>query len=351
MSNRRFRFWQKKRGDRRTGSRWAATVGEALLCALILLLGFFVLTAFVAARFFPLPFLSPIASGGQFWLAAIILVLMIGGSGLALALTILNAGTSVERRQMLARKVLSPPSGDEVSTASRETPEFPWVPSWFELADSPGTVLRYRLPATIAPTYRILGQAAFCLLWLAALAMLGVWVFESMAAKQPRWLLAIAALVVAGLAARYIYSFLVNLVALIRVGPSCLEVSQIPLFPGGVSEIAVSQLGRLRCNTLRLMLVCDERVTYREGTNHRVETRRIFEHAIPLPEVASQTESASWARVILTLPEDVMHSFESASNAIRWSFQLEGEFSSGRQFCHSFPVVVAPRQPVTGQGR
>ena len=61
------------------------------------------------------------------------------------------------------------------------------------------------------------------------------------------------------------------------VGPTRLEISHHPLSPGGEYDLFLSQAGRLSMSSLAVWLACDEKASYRQGTDTRIETRRVFE--------------------------------------------------------------------------
>ena len=103
---RRFRVWQKKRGDRRTGSSAAARAGEAILFASILLFGFFALSALIASRTVDIPGLSLMASGPRFWINLSVLTSLSMAGGVGLARTLISSRTSAERRRVLAKSAV-----------------------------------------------------------------------------------------------------------------------------------------------------------------------------------------------------------------------------------------------------
>ena len=94
-----FRLWQKKRGDRRTGSKLVGSVGEAAFFGVLHLLGGVTLTHLII-RYAQNPQAEAFrfGSGYGYWLMVLVSTsfLLIGGGGLIL--TALQAGTSAEGR-------------------------------------------------------------------------------------------------------------------------------------------------------------------------------------------------------------------------------------------------------------
>lgn len=339
---RRFKIWQKKRGDRRTGSTAAARVGEAILFATILLFGFFMLSALIASRAVDIPGLGHLASGPRFWINLLVLASLSIAGALGLARTLISGTTSEERRRVLARTAVPL---TKKSSAFPQAHHYPSVPHNDSLYDSPGTILKYRLPMVIQPAQHLLAQAVYCLLWLGALAVLFVIVVDAFTHAKPKALWMIACGLVGYVAGKAIERFLLQLREAIRMGPSYLEISRLPLYPGQRCKLSYSQYGRMPVPA-ELALVCDEYVEYREGTNQRSETRRV--HALPLYQWESTTAESRQplqTEVDFQVPLGVMHSFRSNSNAIKWSFELKALDGSGSKFQRSFPVVIVPCSP------
>ena len=98
-----FRFLEKKRGGRRTGSNLLGSVGEAVFCGSMFLLGTLSLTALIATEVVehhPESF----ALGLGRWLLILVMgsFVLLGGGGLIW--TALRVGTSAERRNVMARQ-------------------------------------------------------------------------------------------------------------------------------------------------------------------------------------------------------------------------------------------------------
>ena len=48
------------------------------------------------------------------------------------------------------------------------------------------------------------------------------------------------------------------------------------MHPGGEYQVFLSQTGRLSVKRLKLSLVCEEEATYRQGTDTRTESQKVF---------------------------------------------------------------------------
>ena len=61
------------------------------------------------------------------------------------------------------------------------------------------------------------------------------------------------------------------------VGPTRIEISDHPLAPGAQYDLFLSQAGRVTMNSFEVLLACDEKATFRQGTDTRTEARRVYE--------------------------------------------------------------------------
>jgi len=127
------------------------------------------------------------------------------------------------------------------------------------------------------------------------------------------------------------------------IGPTIVEVSEHPLYPGERYRLFVQQAGRLRMKSLKVLLVCEEEATYRHGTDARTECRQVYEQ--PLFERADfevQHGVPFEVQCDLELPPLAMHSFKSDHNEVNWKILVKGDVSGWPGFQRSFPVVVYP---------
>ena len=133
------------------------------------------------------------------------------------------------------------------------------------------------------------------------------------------------------------------------MGPTSVEVSNQPFYPGCVYDVFVTQAGRLSVHSLQLVLVCEEEAIYRQGTDVRTELRRVHQQQVFRTEGFEIVPPAPFERLCrLEVPDNAMHSFKSSHNAIRWKLVVQGDVSRWPPFERDFPVVVYPR--VNGEG-
>jgi len=336
---RTFRLWLKKRGGRRTGSRLAGSVGEAVFFGILFLLGAVSLTAVITSQVRnPTPEIYRLGFG--FWLMVLVMASFALIGGIGIVWTALFAGTSAERRSALVKHAAGM---DLISDAMPTSLEYPNVPRDAYLTNSPGVKLKYRLPTEQAPVWRLGLSALIFLLSTGMTSVLSVIVTQHHMAGSPDWFLTLfmAPLIVVNLwAVRYFFG---ELRGQTRFGPTCIEISDHPLRPGSDCEIFVSQAGRLSLTSLVIWLVCEEEATYSQGTDIRTEIR-VASRSQVLREEATQIEDGAPLECSGTLrvPSHAMHSLQSGHNAIRWKLVIEGKSERSGTMKRSFPVIVYP---------
>jgi len=427
---RNFRLYQKKRGNRRTGSKKLGSAGEALFFAVFFLLGCVGLMVMVAAlvipewranhefardtcvvrqtrigrkqgddgalyrpevqieyqidgetyriwtydihtirgsgygtarddvratldRFAPGehyvvyydlsdPNVAVLVRGSSWWVWLSLLVplsfILIGGGGLVY--TLFTWGKSAERRAAIVKKA---PRLDALVNHKAAAPDFPHVPRPTNITDSPGTRLTFRLPVAGSPVWALFVWLTACLLWNGIVSIFVTIVISSFLQGDPDWFMTIFiipfVLIGIGLIAFFVRQFVVAT----GVGPTLVEISDQPLFPGERYRLFLSQTGRLKMKCLELLLVCDEETTYRHGTDTRTETQRVCGQSLFRREgfeVAGGTPFET--ECDLEVPAGAMHSFKSKHNEITWKIVVRGSPARWPDFERSFPVIVYP---------
>jgi len=274
------------------------------------------------------------------WLTFIVPLsfVIIGGRGLAFRL--LHLGTSAERRSALTRQAGRLDLFDNGNGAHRK---YPSIPDCSGITDSPGTVLAYRLPIHSSPAWFLFWLGASCALWNAV-----VWVFAAIAITDyqeghPDWKLTISMVpfVLAGIG---LIAYWIRQILLANgIGPTLAEVSHHPLMPGERYDLFISQAGRLRLKSLAVLLVSEEQATYRQGTNTRSETRRVYQRELFRRdnfEIPRGTPLE--VRCPLEIPARAMHSFKAEHNEVGWKIVVEGTSLGWPHYERAFPLIVHP---------
>jgi hypothetical protein len=334
-----FRFLEKKRGQRRTGSNLVGDVGEALAYGSLLLLGVVLLTALIVNQILA-PDPGSFALGVGRWLGILVMAsfVIIGGGGLIFA--VLRIGASAERRGAIARQAAEL---DLVPEAAPRPKHYPTLPSFEGLTNSPGVELAYRLPPAQSPGWRLLVTTIFAASWNSVACVLGVWAVTSFLAQRPEWFLTAFLVPFAAVGVWSIRYWLRQIWIDTGMGLTTLEISDCPLVPGHEYQAIVAQQGHIHVKSLELWLVCEEEATYRQGTDIRTETRRVIEerlwsHGDFLIEPAEPFQAV----VTVPIPAEAMHSFHSAHNSVNWKLVVRGEVAHWPAFERGFSIVVYP---------
>ena len=263
----------------------------------------------------------------------------ISTGGVGFVLRLMQVGASSERRSALADRA---GSIEMIGPTSEDVPLLPSVPRGRSLTDSPGERLTYRLAPETA-NGGVAGPATLALLWNSVWFVLLAVVVSGFWGDHPRWILAGLLVPFAAIGYWSFRYFLSQLRQHIGVGPTIVEISNHPLFPGEQYRLFVAQMGRLKLKRLTVQLTCEEETFYRQGTDVRVETCEAFHQVLLKERDIVVDPQAPWEQQLrLDLPENVMHSFVGTHNAIRWKIVVRGESQPWPSFCRSFPVVVHP---------
>lgn len=349
--------WSKKRGSRSLGGGIFSTAGEVAFFAILFLVGIFGLSLVLLSRFSP----ANLPSGMQpaeamstplgTWVSGVLCVVAIATGAASLVYRLMRFGTSSEYRSVLANRAgefekgaidLVGPSQSERVQPSEDLGRLPNVPQGKALTDSPGERLAYRL-ASENSAASIAGPATLSLLWnsvwfvLLAVSVSGFW------HGRPRWILTLLLIPFAFIGYWAFKYFLALLRKTAGVGPTIVEISEHPLYPGETYHLFVQQMGRMKLKRLTVQLSCEEETFYRQGTDVRVEKHEAFVKVLQKERDVTVDPRRQWEQQLeFQMPADVMHSFVGTHNAIRWKILVTGASRPWPSFCRSFPVVVYP---------
>ena len=275
------------------------------------------------------------------WLLALLLpgaLVLIGGTGLVRGLR--AWGKSEEHR---AASIGLSELLDPLAHAPQEAPGHPAVPVWDDLVNSPGTILRYRLPIESPESWTMVGLGLFALLWNAVVIVLAVGAGLDLLGGRIDWWLFGLLVPFVGVGIAGIVLFIRSLVLAAAIGPTQLEISDHPLLPGGRYDVLLAQGGSGPFRTLDLSLELEEQSTFRQGTDTRTEQRVVWRQRVTGSRDVCPTPDARYeTRAVVEIPADAMHSFTSAHNAVRWRLVVQGTPDRWPVFTRTFPVVVLP---------
>lgn len=334
-----FRFVQKKRGERRTGSNLVGSLGEAIFFGTLFVLGILSLSTLLANHLLnPDPGSFAIGFGKWLFLLLMSSFVVLGGGGLIWS--VLRIGVSAERRNALATQAVDL---DLVHEALPRPRNYPTVPPIDGLINSPGIDLAYRLPPSQSPGWQLLALTIFALLWIGVVCFFTVWTIGRTLGGRPEWLLMLLLVPFWGVCYWAVREFLHLLVMHSGMGSTTVEISDLPLAPGHEYQVAIAQHGQLTMKSLELWLVCEEEATFTQGTDIRTEAREVsrllcFERRDFQIEAGVPFQN----HCAVAVPPTAMHSFHTPHNAVRWKLVARGEAEGWPVFERGFPLVVYP---------
>jgi hypothetical protein len=219
----------------------------------------------------------------------------------------------------------------------------PGVPTCDDMVNSPGTILRYRLPIESPENWRLIGFGLFAVLWNVVLVVLAAGAGHDLAGgRVDRFLLALLVpFTVIGVAG--IVMFVRGLVLATAVGTTQVEINEHPLRPGGRYELILAQGGSGAFRSLEISIALEEQATFRQGTDTRSERLTVWSRAVQAWENLQLSPRVRFeARTTLEIPPACMHSFASEHNTVRWLVVVRGRPVRWPAFTRTFPVVVFP---------
>jgi hypothetical protein len=122
--------------------------------------------------------------------------------------------------------------------------------------------------------------------------------------------------------------------------------SQTRIYPGSEFEISWMHEGNTsRVAQLQISIVCEEIVSFQQGTSTRTEKTEAFQEFIV--DTTKQEEIAQGFRDF-SLPHDVMYSFNASNNKVEWSIKVHGKIVFWADISEVFSIAVQPPEPSTG---
>ena len=347
-----FRLWGKKRGSRMSGWWLMGQVGEAAFFGGLLLMGIVSLTTVVTWQVF-WPESNVLRIGFGFWLMVIASssFIVIGLTGFVLKVS--RTLSSPERRNVLAKKVKRDHRRRSMMQLEASEGSLPDVQ---DLKDSPGVRLAYRLAEQSGQRPQLILSALFMMAWNTLVSVLLVICTQNFLSGKPNWFLTALLVPFSGVSVVSTRWFFRLFRAHAGMGPTAVEISDLPLLPGRSYRLYVCQYGRAELLNLKIRLSGYEETTYEQGTDIRTERAEFATYDAIVEQAATEETQASPLRFPLRiepenplelvcqirLPHDIMHSFHGMHNSVRWKIVVEGETPTWPLYCRSFPVVVYP---------
>jgi len=288
------------------------------------------------------PHTAVLVRGYSGWLYLTLLIpisfMAIGGG--ILVYTLLHWNASDERRALMIQRAAKV----DLFDVDESDPNFPNVPADANVTNSPGTNLAFRLPIATTTGWTLFAAAAACLLWNGIVSIFVVMAVRSHARGEPDWMLTLFITPFALLGIAMIVYLARQIVITTGVGPTRLEISAHPLGPGERYDVFLSQAGRLTLKSLELWLACDEKASFRQGTDTRTETRRVYQERCFFRESFEVQQGLPFeSRCQIRVPDTAMHSFHANHNEVSWKLIVKGDVVGWPEYERVFQIVVTPK--------
>lgn len=138
-----------------------------------------------------------------------------------------------------------------------------------------------------------------------------------------------------------------SILLVIRVRETILEIEKTILTPGEQTRAYIAQHGALPLNNFIVRLVCEEKITYRRGTDTYHESNTLLDQQLIATGPVTTTITRPLEKHFeLQIPSDAMHSFEASNNKIVWRLSVKGEVIRWPDFSFDFTLCVLPPEPL-----
>ncbi|MEM9414317.1 MAG: DUF3592 domain-containing protein [Planctomycetota bacterium] len=128
-----------------------------------------------------------------------------------------------------------------------------------------------------------------------------------------------------------------------------LELSRAVVQVGETVEIKWRVRGRLwRLTAMTIVLVGEEKATYRRGTDTVTDTHAFFEKTLAGEDGSGQSFQTLPAvpergSVAVTIPADTMHSFDAPNNKVAWTLKVNGEVHRWPDPKDEYELTILPQ--------
>lgn len=230
------------------------------------------------------------------------------------------------------------------------------VPDSRLINESPGTHLAYRLALGNRPIFPLVG---YILLTIAVnLVAWGV-MFHSFLHPEttwPDWTIGILFRgLFCGVGVLLLIGLFQQLLVAFSMGPTLLEISDHPVYPGRRYRILLQQAGVLRFYTLSVDVVCEEIARFRQGTDTTTSRKVVFRQTLfGRNDFETTPDQPLKQEFFMQLPLGAMHSLRLENNEVVWKLEILARVAGWPDLHRECPIVVRPvvlnEQTLEGHG-
>lgn len=313
-------------------------IAEVALAGLLVIAGVMLMaitvtvTAMQAA-----PDQQPISTG-YLWLRVILATSLITVGGYFITSLLWRVGISRERREALVNRA---GEIDLLNEFRRRREDLPTVPIEPPLR---GSELPFGLHSSRRNLWSLVSSAVMSLTLVAIASILFPTAIARGPAADPQSVAFVFLPIICVAAIWFLYRFFRQLLKLTGIGPSSIELSHYPLFPGSKCRLRLFQPGRIKLKVLTVWLVCQEEATFDQGTDIRTERRDVFRQRLFRKRSVDVSPDRPFIfEFDLQIPPDAIHSFRSANNRIQWKIIVQAEAKNWPTLNRTFRLSVYPR--------
>ena len=275
-----------------------------------------------------------------FFLAIPVLLMIFGVFGVGWSIR--NRRVSEERKA--AKVAANPASPLALITGIAPQTVFPTVPDPKIINESPGTYLAFRLPATWSSSVRMGILAAFTILWNVFSWSILVWSLYNTSGTRNDILFSILfGLFFCGFGMYFTIRTIHDLLTAFGIGPTILEISDHPIYPGRRYRLVYVQTGTLKFRSLNIDLVCEEVARFRQGTDTITSRKEVYTQPLLFIEDFETSSSEPFRQdLLIRLPLGAMHSVRLEHNEILWKIVLRAKLIGWPDLFNECPIIVYP---------
>ncbi len=278
---------------------------------------------------------------GWYFLAIPICLMIFGSTGIWWSLR--HWSISEERKAVLSAKKRPSPfiSGEAPQPANL----LPTVPDPKIINDSPGTYLSFRLPVVRQASLRLFVLAVFTILWnVVSWSVLIGSLYRFNGTETDFFFSVLFGVFFCGFAGLFLVVWILHhfLVAF-GIGPTILEISDHPVYPGRRYRIIMIQSGALRFRRLDLKIQCEEIARFRQGTDTITTRKEVYSRILFFREDFEILRDEPLKKeLFLRLPLGAMHSMRLEHNEIAWKIVIDAKLIGWPDLHCETPIIVNP---------
>ncbi len=253
-----------------------------------------------------------------------------------------NEGASRERREALVNRAREINLLNEVKPVAEDWPAVPVELAWTLI---PGTRLRFRLKQKQQLHWNLIVSFGLALLFVIVASGATFITWTSWGEGRIDLL---GAFLNAALLVGCAFSFRIfirQLLSVTGIRGTRLEIEEYPLRPGKTYKALLIQGGRVRLKKIDVILNCVELATFRDGTDLRSESKKVFgKRVFRKRGIEVQQGQPLEAEFEIGIAEDAMHSFSSANNQVIWNLSVLITSRGWPDQLRTFSLLVGPAE-------